>query len=65
VTRQCPTPPATQQNVGIYAGGGLVINAYDATHGVIVERLTTWAPEVVDIRHVTSPGGSPELRGLQ
>jgi len=52
VTRQCPTPPATQQNVGIYAGAGLVIDAYDSTKGVIVERLATWAPKVVAIRRV-------------
>ena len=43
-------------HVGLYAGAGLVINAYDSTHGVIVERLTTWAPKVVAIRH---PGVAP------
>jgi cell wall-associated NlpC family hydrolase len=40
-------------HVGIYAGAGLVIDAYDSTHGVIVERLSTWAPKVVGIRRIT------------
>lgn len=29
-----------------------MINAYDSTHGVIVERLTSWVPKVVAIRRV-------------
>jgi hypothetical protein len=46
-------------HVGIYAGAGLVINAYDSTHGVIVERLTTWAPKVVSVRRVSTPTPTP------
>ncbi len=50
-------------HVGIYAGGadgqGLVIDAYDATRGVIVERLATWAPKVVAVRRVTPATAPP------
>jgi hypothetical protein len=46
-------------HVGIYAGDGLVINAYDSTNGVIVERLTSWAPKVVAIRRVTPAPAPP------
>jgi cell wall-associated NlpC family hydrolase len=51
--------PAHPGHVGIYAGAGLVIDAYDSTHGVIVERLTTWAPKVVAIRHVSATPTPP------
>jgi cell wall-associated NlpC family hydrolase len=44
-----PTHPG---HVGIAAGAGLVIDAYDSTHGVIAEKLTTWAPKLVAIRRV-------------
>lgn len=46
---------ANPRHVGIYAGSGLVINAYDAKRGVIVEPLRGWAPKVVSIRRVLSP----------
>jgi hypothetical protein len=46
-------------HVGIYAGSGLVVDAYDSTRGVIVEKLSTWAPKVVAIRRVTSPAAPP------
>jgi NlpC/P60 family len=39
-------------HVGMYAGYGIVINAYDDKHGVILESLDTWAPQVVAIRHI-------------
>jgi cell wall-associated NlpC family hydrolase len=42
-------------HVGIYAGSGLVVDAYDSTRGVIVEQLSTWAPKVVAIRRVAGP----------
>jgi hypothetical protein len=45
-------------HVGIAAGDGLVIDAYDTHHGVIVERLATWAPKIVAIRRV-APATTP------
>ena len=45
-------------HVGIAAGDGLVIDAYDTHHGVIVERLDTWAPKIVAIRRV-APATTP------
>jgi hypothetical protein len=36
----------------MYAGAGIVVNAYDDKHGVILESLDTWAPQVVAIRHI-------------
>lgn len=47
------------RHVGMYAGGGLVVNAYDDTHGVIIESVHTWAPQIVAIRHIAPPG-SPQ-----
>jgi cell wall-associated NlpC family hydrolase len=49
-------------HVGMYAGAGIVVNAYDEHHGVILESVDTWAPNVVAIRHIadtTTPAGSP------
>jgi len=52
------------RHVGMYAGAGLVVNAYDDTHGVIIESVGTWAPQIVAIRHIagtaTPPAGSPQ-----
>jgi hypothetical protein len=45
-------------HVGIAAGGGLVIDAYDSTLGVIVERLATWVPKIASVRRV-SPTPTP------
>ena len=39
-------------HVGMYAGSGIVVNAYDDKHGVILESLDKWAPQVVAIRHI-------------
>jgi hypothetical protein len=36
----------------MYAGAGIVVNAYDDKHGVILESLDKWAPQVVAIRHI-------------
>jgi cell wall-associated NlpC family hydrolase len=49
-------------HVGMYAGAGIVVDAYDEHHGVILESLEAWAPNVVAIRHIadtTTPAGSP------
>ncbi|MGH3825862.1 MAG: C40 family peptidase [Pseudonocardiaceae bacterium] len=50
-------------HVGMYAGAGIVVNAYDEHHGVILESLEKWAPHVVAIRHIagtTTPPPQPE-----
>lgn len=50
-------------HVGLYAGAGIVINAYDEHHGVILDSLSAWAPHLVAIRHIagtTPPPGSPQ-----
>ncbi|MGH3784649.1 MAG: C40 family peptidase [Pseudonocardiaceae bacterium] len=49
-------------HVGMYAGAGIVVNAYDERHGVILESLDTWAPRIVAIRHIagtSTPAESP------
>ncbi|HTK63013.1 MAG TPA: C40 family peptidase [Pseudonocardia sp.] len=52
--------PARPGHVGIYAGDGLVIDAYDSSRGVIVERLAAWAPKIVSVRRVSpTPNPSP------
>lgn len=48
-------------HVGMYAGAGIVVNAYDDKHGVIIESLEKWAPHIVAIRHIagtSTPAGS-------
>jgi hypothetical protein len=51
-------------HVGLYAGAGLVIDAYDSTHGVIVEKIATWAPKIVGIRKVNpTPAAPPPQSG--
>ncbi|WP_051791585.1 C40 family peptidase [Amycolatopsis jejuensis] len=51
------------RHVGMYVGAGLIVDAYDEHHGVIVERLTDWSSRIVAIRRITNPspppGGSP------
>jgi cell wall-associated NlpC family hydrolase len=47
-------------HVGLYAGGGIVVNAYDEQRGVILESLQAWAPHVVAIRHIAGPSTPPE-----
>lgn len=39
-------------HVGLYAGGGIVVDAYDDQHGVIIEPVGKWAPQIVAIRHI-------------
>lgn len=53
--------PAHPRHVGIYIGDGLLINAYDSKTGVIVQRLSGWASQIVAIRRPTgsAAGGSP------
>jgi hypothetical protein len=52
-------------HVGMYAGSGIVVNAYDDKHGVILESLDKWAPQVVAIRHIadtSTPAGTGSQR---
>jgi len=51
-------------HVGLYIGSteggeGLVIDAYDSRHGVIVEPLSSWAPKTVAIRRVSGTAPQP------
>jgi hypothetical protein len=46
-------------HVGLAAGHGLVIDAYDNTHGVIVENLASWAPKIVAIRRPAASSPAP------
>ena len=49
--------PENPRHVGIYAGHGVLVNAYDEKTGVILERLDKWAPQVVAIQRVAEPTG--------
>jgi cell wall-associated NlpC family hydrolase len=53
--------PANPRHVGMYVGDGLVEDAYDEQRGVILEQLSTWAPQIVDIRQIA--GASPPPAG--
>jgi cell wall-associated NlpC family hydrolase len=46
---------AVPRHVGLYAGAGLLINAYDEKTGVIVQPLTTWTGQIVAIRRPAGP----------
>jgi NlpC/P60 family protein len=54
------------RHVGMYAGHGLIVDAYDTGTGVIVEPLSAWTSKIVAIRRIADPsspslpaGGSP------
>lgn len=47
-----PTHPG---HVGMYAGDGVIVDAYDTSKGVILEKLTTWQNKIVAVRHITGP----------
>ncbi|WP_255637918.1 C40 family peptidase [Amycolatopsis sp. DSM 110486] len=56
---------AVPRHVGMYAGHGLVVDAYDERHGVILEALTDWTHQIVAIRRIVDlaapsppPGGN-------
>jgi cell wall-associated NlpC family hydrolase len=51
--------PGNPRHVGMYAGDGVIINAYDSATGVILEALDTWAPHVVAIRRIAVNGDGP------
>jgi cell wall-associated NlpC family hydrolase len=53
--------PANPQHVGMDIGDGLVVDAYDEHHGVIVEKIASWIPKIVAIRHIA--GGAAPGRG--
>lgn len=47
--------PANPRHVGMYAGNGLIVNAYSSETGVILQPLADWAADVVVIRRVAEP----------
>ncbi|MET8848625.1 C40 family peptidase [Amycolatopsis sp. NPDC004625] len=54
------------RHVGMYAGHGLIVDAYDTGTGVILESLSAWTSKIVAIRRIADPsspssppGGSP------
>ncbi|MEV4734815.1 NlpC/P60 family protein [Saccharopolyspora sp. NPDC049426] len=47
--------PSNPGHVGMYAGHGVIVNAYDSSTGVILERLDAWADQIVAIRRVAEP----------
>ncbi|WP_410585448.1 C40 family peptidase [Amycolatopsis sp. lyj-108] len=47
--------PANPRHVGMYAGHGLIVNAYDSSTGVILEPLSAWSGKIVMIRRVADP----------
>ncbi|WP_020502323.1 C40 family peptidase [Sciscionella marina] len=51
--------PANPRHVGMFAGSGLIVNAYDETKGVILEPLTAWQTKVSAIRRVAPPRSGP------
>lgn len=51
--------PSTPRHVGMYAGHGIVVNAYDAATGVITESVASWAPQIVAIRRIASSTDDP------
>ncbi|WP_184485354.1 C40 family peptidase [Saccharopolyspora gloriosae] len=50
--------PSNPRHVGMYAGHGLIVNAYDESTGVVLEQLDAWEPQVVAIRRVAEPRGA-------
>lgn len=50
------------RHVGMYAGHGMVVDAYDEKAGVIRESLGAWASEIVAIRHIAG-NASPARSG--
>ncbi|WP_243795041.1 C40 family peptidase [Saccharopolyspora gloriosae] len=50
--------PSNPRHVGMYAGYGLIVNAYDEGTGVVLEQLDAWEPQVVAIRRVSEPRGA-------
>jgi cell wall-associated NlpC family hydrolase len=51
--------PAHPGHVGMYAGNGVIVDAYDTSKGVILEKLTDWQNKIVAIRHITGPATGP------
>lgn len=60
--------PAKPAHVGLSIGYGLVVDAYDEHHGVLLQSLDSWAPQVVAIRRIAPhdsgmpPHHAPEIR---
>lgn len=43
------------RHVGMYAGHGLIVDAYDTGTGVILEPLSAWTSKIVAIRRIADP----------
>ena len=50
--------PTNPRHVGMYAGHGIVVNAYDSSTGVILEPLSNWADQIVAVRHIAGPSSA-------
>ncbi|WP_328617276.1 C40 family peptidase [Amycolatopsis sp. NBC_00355] len=52
------------RHVGMYAGHGLIVDAYDTDTGVILEPLSAWTSKIVAIRRIADPSSpSPPPEG--
>ncbi|MFR9802597.1 C40 family peptidase [Pseudonocardia sp. RS010] len=49
--------PTNPRHVGMYAGNGIIVNAYDSSSGVILQPVSKWADQVVAVRHIAGPVG--------
>jgi len=49
--------PGNPRHVGMYAGQGVVVNAYSTDTGIILQPLADMADEIVTIRHIAGPAG--------
>lgn len=65
--------PQNPRHVGLFAGDGVVVDAYDSRRGVITEKLDDWRTKITAIRRIapTSAGGggagtgAPQPGGLR
>jgi cell wall-associated NlpC family hydrolase len=45
------------RHVGMYAGQGVVVNAYSTDTGIILQPLADMVDKIVTIRHIAGPTG--------
>lgn len=56
--------PTNPRHVGIYAGQGIVVNAYSSGTGVVLSQLSDWSDRIVTIRRVAAtPSTFPRSGG--
>ena len=51
--------PTNPRHVGMYAGHGLIVNAYDDQTGVVLQPIAQWRNQIVGVRHIAGPTGAP------